>query len=98
VYIDERRLSVDSIGRLLMPNAALPKRTNKPDQASADQRLETFRRLHKSRFEILQEVDAGGFAQVRFTIAGLAVLLVGVYVVCHLQLHLMQRAQNFCAT
>jgi hypothetical protein len=69
VVINGRQLGHDSIRRFLLPHADVPERTSEPGQALADERLETFLRLPKSRFEILQEMGAGGFGQVQFTIA-----------------------------
>jgi hypothetical protein len=69
VVINGRRLGDDSIRRLLMPGVDLSDSTDQLDQGGAHQRLKTFLRLPKSRFEIVREVGAGGFGQVQFTIA-----------------------------
>jgi hypothetical protein len=74
VLINGRQLGDDSIRRLLMSGVDLSDSTDQLDQGGAHQRLKTFLRLHKSRFELLREVGADGFDQVRFTIAWIGCL------------------------
>jgi hypothetical protein len=74
VFVEGTRLGTKALRGLLSPVADLPEGTNKYGQGSPDrdlsactQNVHVVQRLQLSCFEVLGQVGAGGFGQVRST-------------------------------